>query len=39
MLSYRKRETKEELPASAFLFEMLTSYQDPWMDRGMKEKF
>jgi hypothetical protein len=27
----QKQKYKEELPASAFLFKMLTSYKDPWM--------
>jgi hypothetical protein len=31
MLSYRNEETKEGLPAFAILFEVLTSYKDPWM--------
>jgi hypothetical protein len=29
----QKLGDKKELPASAFLFEMLASYRDPWMGR------
>jgi hypothetical protein len=29
----QKQVDKEGLPASAFLFDMLTSYQDPWMGK------
>jgi hypothetical protein len=33
MLNLLEQGDKEELPASAFLFEKLTSYQDPWMGK------
>jgi hypothetical protein len=33
MLKLQEQGDKEEPPASAFLFEMLTSYQDPWKGR------
>jgi hypothetical protein len=33
MIKLWKRGDKEEVPASAFLFELLTSHQDPWMGR------
>jgi hypothetical protein len=33
MLKLQEQGNKEELPVSVFLFEMLTSYQDPWMGR------
>jgi hypothetical protein len=32
-IKLQKQGDKEEIPASAFLFKMLTSHQDPWMGR------
>jgi hypothetical protein len=43
MLKLQEQGDKEEVSASAFLFEMLRSYKDPWMGgeiiRSRKGKF